>query len=99
MQGAEPPAILEILQQAQHHHDDGGQNDDIGMCKVRQRTDQRDDHAGCGNDGEAERIDLAALNERRELFAVKYLGHGNGSLLGLKEFDGVYIRFFCENTC
>ena len=85
MQRTEALAILEILQQAQHHHRDGHQSKDVGMLKVRQSANQRDDHAGGGEHGETERIDLAALDECCELFAVESLGHGKGSLLELRK--------------
>ena len=79
--GAEASAILEILQQAQHNHGDGNQNEDIGMRKTCHCAQQRDEHAGGGEHGETERVDLAAMDECGELLAVECLGHGKESLL------------------
>ena len=87
MDGAEAFAVFEILQKTQYHHADGYQNENIGMRKIGQGANQRNDHAGSRKDGEAERIDPAALNERSELFAVEYLSHGDGSLLKLRKID------------
>ena len=89
MHGAEALAVLEILQQAQRDHGDGSQNENIGMFKTGQRAEQSDEYAGGGDHGETKRVDLAAMHELGELFAVEYLGHGNESLLAFRENQSV----------
>jgi len=81
MHRAEALAIAEILHQAQRNQRDGHQRDDIGMLEAGQRTQQRDHGAGGGDQGETERVDLAALDECGEPFAIDALGHGMKSLL------------------
>ena len=85
MHGAEALAVFEILQQAQHNHGDGSEHDDIGMLETTERAQERNDDAGSGEHGQSERVDLAALDEFGELFAVEYFGHENESLLAVRE--------------
>ena len=80
--GAESLAVSEILYKAQRDQRNGHQGEHVGMSEAGQRAQQRDDRAGSGDHGETERIDLAALDESGEFFAVDAFCHGKGSLLG-----------------